>query len=518
MPLPARLAIKDRHGRNTFAWSNAMKNMKKLPLIVMIGSLAACGGGDLGMSGMGTAGSSGATFLTDTTVTTPPAGTTPAGAASSAQGATASDDSSAFLATAYQDGLAEIQLSQLAQQRASSESVKKFAQRMIDQHTALNNAITQLAQTKSIALPSAPSSDLQEQLSSLSAQSGDQFDRAYMRSNVTAHEKDSTAARLQSQQGTDQDVRMLAMTTLPLLKTHLAAAEEISAQLDPASFLATAHRAGLAEIQLAQLALEKASNERVRSFAQRMVDEHTQADTQLSTLAQQKGVTLTDTLSPQDQATLSELENFSGADFDEAYMDANVIGHVKAVRLFRKQAKSGLDNDVKAYAADTEPRLTEHLLAAHEVDQQVDPSFPFRIYQDGAAEIIASQLALRLASNNEVKAYAQRMINEHTAPNRQLQTQAQQAGRALPTELGPEHLLAVAALATRSGQEFDQGYMELNVRVHERDVRAATTASQQTEDALANTAAQAALPILNEHLAAARTLRDTVNATGQQSQ
>ena len=50
--------------------------------------------------------------------------------------------------------------------------------------------------------------------------------------------------------------------------------------------------------------------------------------------------------------------------------------------------------------------------------------------------------------------------------------------------------------------------MELNVRVHERDLAAANAAAQQTADPFASAAAQAAQPMLNEHLAQAQALRD----------
>ncbi|OWW21486.1 DUF4142 domain-containing protein [Noviherbaspirillum denitrificans] len=472
-----------------------MKNMKKLPLIVLIGSLSACGGSDI----PGLAASGGPVLLQETTVATTPA----------------PDDSKAFLVAAYQDGLAEIDLAQLAVQQATNENVKKFAQRMIEHHTAINNQITQLAQRKNVALPTTPSADLQAQRNTLSALAGNAFDLAYMQQNVAVHEKDAVAARQQARQGTDVDVKRLARSALPILEVHLAAAEETAALLSPASFLATAFRAGLAEVQLSQLALQKASNAEVRAFAQRMVDEHTQANAQITSLAQQEGTTLPTAPSAEQQAVATELSGFTGPDFDEAFMDANVIAHVKTVRLFRRQAQQGQDAAVKSFAAGKQSTLTGHLVAAIETDGAVTPSFPFLVFQDGEAEIALSQLALQRASSADVKTFAQSMIDAHTTANAQLQAQAQQANRQLPTDVAPEHLLALAALLDRRGREFDQTYMELAAGVHERDVKAATAATQQTADAFSNSVAQVALPILNDHLARARALRDQVENAQQ---
>lgn len=486
-----------------------MQNMNKLPLIVLIGSLSACGGSDLGMSAISGSNAASSTVLAETSTSIP----------SAAPGATAPADSGTFVTDLYQHGLAEIQLSQLALQKSANDEVRQFAQRMIDHHTTANNEIAQLAQGENVSLPSAPSTDAQTQIASLTALPADQFDRAYMQANVTTHDADVAAAKLQAQSGTDADVRRLARYAVPILKAHLAAAEEIAGMLDPAAFMASAYRAGLAEIQLSQLALQKTGDARVRTFAQRMVDEHTQANTQVAALAQQEGFPLPSGPSAEQQATATELSAFTGTDFDEGYMDANVIAHVKTVRLFRKQAEAGIDPDVKAFASDNAPGLTEHLIAALEVDKAVEPSFAFRAYQDGEAEIAASLLALRRASNDGVRAYAQRMIDEHSAANARLQTQAQQGNRALPSDLAPEHLLAIARLAQLSGQEFDSLYMDLNARVHENDLEAASSAAQQNTDAISAAAAQSALPALNDHLARASTLReqlaDAASATGQ---
>jgi predicted outer membrane protein len=470
--------------------------MKKFTILVLAASLAACGGNN-------------GTANLNSSASTLPASTVVIAAASP----TESMDSAQFLVDAYRDGLSEIALSQTALQRASDGRVKKFAQAMIDQHTAMNTQLTSLAQSKSITLPTDLTADQNSDAARLAATSSTDFDKVYMQINVAAHEKDVAAFRQQAKQGSDADVRKLADAALPLLQLHLAAAEDINGAIDPNAFIAEAYQDGLAEIQLSQLALQKASNADVKAFAQRMIDDHTQADSKLATLAQQAGVTLPDAPTTEQQAIANELSSFSGTDFDKAYMDVNVVEHLKDISLFLHQAKGSTNDAVKSFAQQTLPTLLSHLKSAKSIDTQLQPSFPYQAYQDGKAEIRISQLALLKSSNAEVRSFAQRMIDDHSKANDQLATLADQKGIALPDELSPVQTLAFVALDSLSGQEFDRAYAAYNVRAHEKDVTEFTTQSQQASDPDIKQFAQATLPVLNDHLALAKTLRQSVGAT-----
>jgi putative membrane protein len=140
------------------------------------------------------------------------------------------------------------------------------------------------------------------------------------------------------------------------------------------TFLTRAASAGMAEVELGRLALEQASNEQVKKFAQRMVDDHGRGNGELKTLAQNKNITLPDAPDPQVNAIKDRLSKLSGASFDRAFMQTMIADHRKAVSDFRLASKSAKDADVKGWAAKTLPTLEEHLKMAQSTSTGVGTS------------------------------------------------------------------------------------------------------------------------------------------------
>lgn len=135
-------------------------------------------------------------------------------------------------------------------------------------------------------------------------------------------------------------------------------------------FARKAAEGGLAEVELGQLATQKASSPEVKQFGQRMVSDHTQANDQLKQIAAQKGMTLPTSLSAKDAATKARLEKLSGKEFDRAYMRDMVKDHTKDVNEFQNEANNGKDPDIKNFASETTPKLQEHLSMAQQVAGQ----------------------------------------------------------------------------------------------------------------------------------------------------
>jgi putative membrane protein len=107
--------------------------------------------------------------------------------------AQATDDDKKFLTDASQGSYDEIQLGKLAQEKASNPDVKAFGQRMVTDHTKLNQKMKPYADEWGIAAPTGLSSDAQKEYDKLSGMSGADFDKEYISDMVSDHSKDLDA-------------------------------------------------------------------------------------------------------------------------------------------------------------------------------------------------------------------------------------------------------------------------------------------------------------------------------------
>jgi len=122
------------------------------------------------------------------------------------------------------------------------------------------------------------------------------------------------------------------------------------------------------EVDLGRLAVDRAQSPEVKQFGQRMIDDHTQINHDLDSLAGSKNVPLATALDDDGRSEHQKLAALSGADFDRQYMDAMVTYHEQDIAAFRGEAENGKDADVKAFAARTLPTLQDHLQMAHQTE------------------------------------------------------------------------------------------------------------------------------------------------------
>jgi putative membrane protein len=126
-------------------------------------------------------------------------------------------------------------------------------------------------------------------------------------------------------------------------------------------FISKAAEGDLAEIELGKLAAEKASSDGVKQLGQRLAQDHSRANDELTQLAQQKGVALPTALDRKHTALRDRLAKLSGAEFDRAYLTEMNRDHREDIAEFEREAQKGGDPDVKSWAAKTLPTLREHL-------------------------------------------------------------------------------------------------------------------------------------------------------------
>jgi putative membrane protein len=128
----------------------------------------------------------------------------------------------------------------------------------------------------------------------------------------------------------------------------------------------------MAEIELGKLAERKAANSSVKTFARRMVEDHTKANEQLVILAKQAGIALPSELDPDHKAMKATLEQVSGAAFDLVFMQGQVIDHQKTVTLLIWEIGQGQETELQRFAAATLPIVLEHLEHAKALAAQLN--------------------------------------------------------------------------------------------------------------------------------------------------
>lgn len=128
------------------------------------------------------------------------------------------------------------------------------------------------------------------------------------------------------------------------------------------TFVKTASQHGLGEAQIAALGVKKGAREDVKALAEKMVTDHTAANTELAALAKSKGVMLSTVTDPNDTEKMKDLENEpTGKEFDAAFLNQLEADHKKTIDLFEDAADDSEDAEVKAWAAKMLPTLRAHL-------------------------------------------------------------------------------------------------------------------------------------------------------------
>jgi putative membrane protein len=129
-------------------------------------------------------------------------------------------DSKGFAQKAAEGGIFEVKLSQLAQQKATSQEIKDLARKLEEDHTTANNELTALAKTKNIDLPNDLKGECAETYQAFQKLDGKDFDNAFLLHNVKDHLKNIMMFQKEADRGSDPEVKAWAAKTLPTLKQH----------------------------------------------------------------------------------------------------------------------------------------------------------------------------------------------------------------------------------------------------------------------------------------------------------
>ena len=139
-------------------------------------------------------------------------------------------------------GMVEVELGKLASSKASSDKVKQFGQKMVDDHSKANNELKAVADKNQMTLPTELDAKHKAVVNKLSGLSGGQFDKAYVAMMVKDHDKDVADFQQEANSGTNSDLKSFASKTLPTLQEHDRMIKDISANVNSTSGGSTARQ------------------------------------------------------------------------------------------------------------------------------------------------------------------------------------------------------------------------------------------------------------------------------------
>lgn len=133
-----------------------------------------------------------------------------------------------FVHSTLEGGMAEVQMGQLAAQKGSSDDVKQFGQKMVQDHTQMGEQMKQVAQQLGVSEPKGLSKKDKGEVAKLNSLSGPEFDRAYIAAMVKDHKKDLSDFRAEAQNTQNPAVKQVAQQGAQVIDQHLQMAEQLA--------------------------------------------------------------------------------------------------------------------------------------------------------------------------------------------------------------------------------------------------------------------------------------------------
>jgi putative membrane protein len=155
------------------------------------------------------------------------AAATPAMAQSPGSAKASTETAQSFVNKAAQDGMTEVTLGKLAASKAQSPDVKKFGDRMVQDHGKANTELQALARSKGLQVPSRLDAKHQSIVDMLSGKSGADFDASYAQ-HMSADHSEAIKLFEDASRMSDGDVAGFAKKTLPTLREHKRMADSLN--------------------------------------------------------------------------------------------------------------------------------------------------------------------------------------------------------------------------------------------------------------------------------------------------
>ena len=142
-----------------------------------------------------------------------------------------------------------------------------------------------------------------------------------------------------------------------------------------------------------------------------------------------------------------------------------------------------------------------------------DRMFVSTALKGGMAEVQLGQLTLQKSNNEQVKQFAQKMIDDHTKLGDQMKPIAQQIGVEAPTKISKKDQKTMAKLQNLSGTAYDQAYIRDMVKDHKQDLSEFQSEASNGQDPAVKNAANQGSQVIAQHLQMIQQLAKDQNIT-----
>jgi putative membrane protein len=143
----------------------------------------------------------------------------------------------------------------------------------------------------------------------------------------------------------------------------------IATDEETSSFLVKAANGGMEEMQLGEIARQKAVNQKVKDFGAMMIKDHSAENDLVKSLSARRNVTLPTTVGDEEKKEINNLNKKSGAGFDRAYMKSIIRNHNKKINLFENASDKVKDTEVKTFIDNALPQLRNYLDSAKAIQK-----------------------------------------------------------------------------------------------------------------------------------------------------
>lgn len=265
---------------------------------------------------------------------------------------------------------AQTEVARLAAREAEDEAVREFAEALIEDYAERSAVLSEIAEEDGVEPVTALDPVSERQMEELRGLSGPAFDAEYVAGQVPALYAEGFAHRRAAEHAGEAPIREAAEAAIAPAEANfdraLALALEREGDLPDglhpwdSTVLVFGMTIDQSQVELGELALDRSEDERVRAFAERMVEEHGRSFDQHAALAEEHGVPLVEAPGPVEARALEHLSQLSGTAFDLEYLGSQVVFHDHWYKRIEFTANNGRDEAVRARAVKAEDGALAH--------------------------------------------------------------------------------------------------------------------------------------------------------------